>query len=245
MRGVFAIYRREMAGLFFGPLAWAVLALAFCLNGYLFVLYLKSQAGDVDVAVRLALGESWAFWMLLILVPPLLTMRMISEESRSGILEFLLTAPISDAAVVTGKFLAATSFMAILWASVFLYAAVTASLGVSVDPGVLIGGYTGAVLASALFTAVGLLASSLTNTPVLSAFAAVLANLAIVIAPLLSNLADDPVVRRAIRHIDVIDHHSNSFLLGVFDTAYALFFVAWTALVLFLTVRALETRRWA
>jgi ABC-2 type transport system permease protein len=245
MRGILAIYRREMAGLFFGPLAWLLLALAFVMNGYLFVLYLKGSGGNVDYAVRLALGESWAFWMLLILVPPLLTMRMVSEESRSGILEFLLTAPISDMAVITGKFLAATTFMALLWSGVFLYAIVLQSLGVAPDMGVLLGGWLGAVLASALFSAVGLLASALTNTPVLAAFGAVLANLAIVIAPLLSNLTDDPAVRRAVRHIDVIDHHKNSFLLGLFDTSYAVFFVAWTALFVFLTVRALETRRWA
>jgi ABC-2 type transport system permease protein len=245
MRGILAIYRREMAGLFYGPLAWVLLALAFVLNGYLFVLYLKSSGGNVDLAVRLALGESWAFWVLLILVPPLLTMRMVSEESKSGILEFLLTAPISDMAVIVGKFLAATTFMALLWSGVFLYALVLRSLGVAPDMGVLVGGWLGAVLASALFSAVGLLASALTNTPVLAAFAAVLANLVIVIAPLLSNLSDDPALRRAVRRIDVIDHHTNSVRLGVFDTSYAVFFVAWTALAIFLTVRALETRRWA
>ncbi len=245
MRGIVAIYRREMAGLFFGPLAWVLLALAFLLNGYLFVLYLKSSGGNVDVAVRLALGDSWAFWVLLILVPPLLTMRMVSEESKSGILEFLLTAPISDAAVIVGKFLAATTFLALMWSAIFVYAAALGSLGVVPDTGIVLGGFIGAVLASALFCAVGLLASALTNTPVLAAFAAVLANIVIVIAPLLSNLSDDPALRRAVRHVDVIDHHTHSFLLGLFDTSYAVFFVAWTALVLFLTVRALETRRWA
>lgn len=245
MRGLFAIYRRELAGLFFGPLAWVLLALAFLLNGYLFALYLKTAGGDVDIAVRLALGESWAFWALLILVPPLLTMRMISEESKSGILEFLLTAPVSDAAVVVGKFLAATTFLALMWSSVFVYALTLASLGVAPDPGVLLGGFIGAVLASALFCAVGLLASCFTNTPVLAAFAAVLVNLGLVIAPLLGGLSDEPWVRRAVRQVDVLDHHKNSFLLGVFDTSYALFFVAWTIMVLFLTVRALETRRWA
>lgn len=245
MRGLVAIYRRELAGLFFGPLAWVLLALAFFLNGYLFILYLKTSGGDVDVSVRLALGDSWIFWALLILVPPLLSMRMISEESRSGILEFILTAPVSDAAVVVGKFLAATTFLGIMWSSVFVYALMLSSLGVAPDLGVLIGGFIGALLVSALFCAVGLFASCLTNTPVLAAFAAVLLNLGIVIAPLLSGLSDDPLVRRAIRRIDVLDHHKSSFLLGVFDTSYAVFFVAWTILVLFLTVRALETRRWA
>jgi ABC-2 type transport system permease protein len=245
MRGTWAIYRRELAGLFYGPLAWVLLALAFLLDGYLFVLWLKSYSGSVDDAIQLALGRSWVFWFLLVVVPPLLTMRMVSEESKSGILEFLLTAPISDASVVLGKFLAATTFLALLWSSVFVYAAGLASLGVAPDLGGLVGGYLGAVLASGLFVAVGLFASALTNTPVLAAFVAVLANVGILCAPLLAGLSDDPALRRAIRGIDVVDHHTNSFLLGVFDSAYAVFFVAWTALALFLTVRVIEARRWA
>jgi ABC-2 type transport system permease protein len=242
--GVVAIYRREIAGLFLGPLAWLLLALAFFLNGWLFILYLKTTGGDVDVAVRLALGESWVFWALLVLLPPLLTMRMISEESRTGLLEFLLTAPVTDAAVVVGKFLAALTFLAILWAGILAYAIALSRLGVAPDPGVLFGGWLGAVLVSGFFCAIGLCASSMTNTPVLSAFAAILLNLAIVISPLLAKLSDQRWLHNLIARIDVIDHHKSAFLLGVLDSSYVVFFVAWTALFLFFTVRILEARRW-
>lgn len=244
MRGVLAIWRRELAGLFVTPLAWVLLFLAFLLDGYMLLSYLELGRGDVDLAVRLALGDSWLFWTLLVLFPPLLTMRMISEEARSGMLEFLLTAPVSDAAVVLGKFLAATTFMAILWSSVFVYALVLASVGVAPDPGILIGGFLGAVLTSALFTAIGLLSSSLTDAPILATFAAVLANIVVVLAPVLGRLLDAPWARFLVARVDVLDHHKNSFLWGVFDTAYAAFFVAWTAFALFLVVRSLEARRW-
>jgi ABC-2 type transport system permease protein len=241
---VLTIYRREIAGLFFGPLAWLLLALAFLLNGYLFVFYLKFAGGDVDVAIRASLGESWPFWALLILFPPLLTMRMISEESRTGLLEFLLTAPVSDAAVVVGKFLAAVTFLGILWACIFIYAFTLARLGMAPDPGVLVGGWIGALLVSGFFCAIGLFASSLTNTPVLSAFAAVLLNLAIVISPLLAQMSGQRWLRNVIERIDVLDHHKNAFMLGVLDSSYVVFFVAWTGLFLFMTVRMLEARRW-
>jgi gliding motility-associated transport system permease protein len=244
MKGLTAIYRRELAGLFVGPLAWLLLCIALFLNGYLFVLYLKTSNGDVDIATRWALGESWVFWALLILFPPLLTMRMISEEARSGILEFLLTAPVTDAAVVAGKFLAATTFMALLWASIFVYALTLGSLGHAPDLGLVACGWIGAVLASGFFCAIGLFASSLTQTPVVAAFAAVVFNIVIVIAPLLAGLSDRPWVRQAVGRIDVLGHHKSSFLMGVFDTAYVVFFVAWTALFLFLCVRSVETRRW-
>ncbi len=244
MRGLFAIARRELAGLFIGPLAWLLLFIALLLNGWLFVLYLKTSSGDVDVALRWSLGESWVFWVLVILVPPLLTMRMISEESRSGLLEFLLTAPVTDAAVVTGKFIAAVTFLALLWSTVFVYALVLQSLGMPPDWGSVAGGWLGAVLVSALSCAIGLLASALTSTPIVAAFAAVVANLVLVAAPLFAGLSDQAWVRRAVARIDVLDHHKGAFLAGSLDTAYVTFFVAWTVFFLFLAVRAVEARRW-
>ncbi len=244
MRGVLAITRRELAGLFVGPLAWALLFIAVLLQGWLFVLYLKTSGGDVDLALRWTLGESWVFWALLILVPPLLTMRMISEESRTGILEFLLTAPVSDAAVVTGKFVAAVTFLALLWSTAFLYGLAVASLGVAPDWGALFGGWLGAVLCSALFCAVGLCASAVTSTPIVAAFGAIVVNLVFVTAPLLSELSDQLWVRRAVARVDVIDHHKAAFLNGVLDTSYGVFFAAWTAFFVFLAVRAVEARRW-
>jgi ABC-2 type transport system permease protein len=244
LRGVLAITRRELAGLFVGPLAWVLLFIAVLLQGWLFVLYLRGFGGDVDLSLRWTLGESWVFWALLVLVPPLLTMRMISEESRTGILEFLLTAPVTDAAVVTGKFVAALAFLAIFWSSAFVYGLAVASLGVAPDWGTLVGGWLGAVLCSALFSAIGLCASAATSTPIVAAFGAMMLNLVFVAAPLLTNLSDRPWVRRAVARIDVIDHHKAAFLTGVLDTSYVAFFVAWTAFFLFLAIRAVEARRW-
>jgi len=244
LRGFLAITRRELAGLFVGPLAWALLFIAVLLQGWLFVLYLKSLGGDVDLALRWTLGESWVYWALLILVPPLLTMRMISEESRTGILEFLLTAPVTDAAVVTGKFVAALVFLALLWSGAFVYGLVVASLGVPPDWGTLFGGWIGAVLCSGLFVGVGLFASSITSTPIVAAFGAIVLNLVFVTAPLLAGLSDQPWVRRAVASVDVIDHHKGAFLTGVLDTSYVVFFVSWSGFFVFLAIRAVEARRW-
>jgi ABC-2 type transport system permease protein len=244
MKGLLAIYRRELSGLFLGPLAWILLGIALLLNGYLFTLYLKSAAGDLDVAMRYSLGDSFVFWVLVVLVPPLLTMRMISEESRSGMIEFLLTAPVSDAAVVVGKFLAATTFMGLLWGAVFVYVITVTTVGPAADWGALVSGYAGALLVSGLFTAIGLFASSLTSTPIIAAFAAIVFNLVLVLLPLFAGLSDFPWFTRLVAHVHVIDHLKSAFLIGVLDSAYVVFFVAWTALFLFAAVRALEARRW-
>lgn len=244
MSGVIAIYRREFAGLFVGPLAWILLGIALLLNGFLFTFYLKLFGGDVDEAVRALLGKGFVFWLVVLMFPPLITMRMISEESRSGLLEFLLTAPVTDAAVVTGKFCAALSFMALLWASVFAYAWAIGGSGTAVDWGLVACGWLGAVLCSGLFCATGLLASALTNVPVAAALAGCVLNIAIVLLPQLTRLSDAAWVTGAVKHVNVGDQLQNSFLFGIFDTAYIAFFATWTALFLFFAVRSVEMRRW-
>ncbi len=244
MRGFSAIYRRELAALFLGPLAWTLLCIALLVNGYLFLVYLRIGGGEIDGAFRRALGESSVFWALCVLFPPLLTMRMLSEESRSGLLEYLLTAPVSDLAVICGKFAAALSFMALLWGTVFLYAVVLAAQGAPIDWGLLAGGWLGSVLCSALFCATGLWTSSLTSTPIVAAFSAVILNLCIVMAPLLASLSGNELLARAVGSMDVPSHLVTSFLLGAVDSAFVVFFAAWTAFFLFLSTRVLEIRRW-
>ena len=241
MSGLFAIWRRELSALFFGPLAWTLLCLALLLDGRLFVGELVASSGDVDVATRYAFVVSF---YVAVLAAPLVTMRMISEESRAGLLEYLLTAPVTDAAVVTGKFLAATSFFAILSASVFVYGGVLAVRGLAPDAGTLVAGWFGLVLAAGLFCAIGMFASSLTSTPMVAAFAAVLFDLGLVLAPQLARLSPAPWVQRVAARFDLTDHLSSSFLLGAVDSAHVVFFLAWTGLFLFLAVRLVEGRRW-
>ena len=241
MSGLLPIWRRELAALFLGPLAWTLLCIAFLLDVWLFDSQLVASSGDVDVAVRQGLVVSI---YVAIVGAPLVTMRMISEESRAGLLEYLLTAPVSDAAVVTGKFLAATSFFAILAGSTFVHALVLGSQGIAPDPGVVLAGWLGIVLFSGFLCAIGLLASSLTSTPIVAAFAGVVVDLVIVLTPWLARLSGSPWATRAAQRMDVTDRLSSSFLLGALDSAHIVFFAAWTAFLLFLCVRTIEARRW-
>lgn len=245
MNGFLAIYRREIVGLFLGPLAWTLLCIALALQGVMFLFYMVGAQGDADIALRFLLGDSFVFWILCALVPPLLTMRMLSEESRSGLLEYLLTAPVTDLAVVCGKFGAALSFMALLWGSAFGYALVLELNGVEIDWGIVTASWIGATLCSGLFCGIGLLASALTTLPVLSAFAAVIANLVLMLLPLVARLVDWPILTGIVRWVDISSNLTSAFLYGVFDSAYFVFFLIWTAFLVFLTTRAVEARRWS
>lgn len=247
MSGTWTIFRRELAGLFLGPLAWGLLFAALLLNGALFVLFIGQTDGAVDDSLGFALGNAWPYWALIIVLPPLLTMKMISEESRSGLLEFLLTAPVSDWAVVLGKLLAASVFMALLWSSTLFYGLCLSWLGAAPDWPVLLGSYFGALLVSALFCAIGLVTSAGTSTPLLAAFLAFVFNIVLLLLPFLARLAGalpDNWRGAFSRRVDVISRVQGSFALGVIDTSHVLFFVAWTAFCVFLATRLVESRRW-
>ncbi|MFT4540459.1 MAG: ABC-2 type transport system permease protein [Planctomycetota bacterium] len=261
MHGMLTIYRREIASMFLSPMAWVLLAIALLLNGIFFTEYLDQTGGDVSASLGLALGGSWLFWGYLVMLPPLLTMRSISEESRAGTLEYLLTAPVTDAAVILGKFFASTTFLALLWLSVPIYALKIHTLGVAPDWSGLIGIYLGSVLVSGLFVSIGLLSSSLTNIPIMAAFLAFIACLSWLLLGMLGSglaslatmaLAPWPelletvhfFIAEGITRANVVGHFQTSFRLGVFDSAEVIFFVTWTGFFLFLTVRSLEARRW-
>jgi gliding motility-associated transport system permease protein len=247
MAGAWTIYRRELAALFFSPLAWVLLCATLLLNGALFVLYLEETGGDTGQAISFALGLLIPFWAVQIVLPPLLTMKMLSEESRSGLLEFLLTSPVSDLAVVLGKLLAATTFLWVLWSSVILYALALGGLGAHVDWGPVWGALIGACLTSALFCAIGLVASASTHVPILAAFLAFVFNVVLLLLPFLAHIAGaqpDNWQGALSRRVDVISRLQGSFTLGVFDLAHFAFFAAWTAFFVFLATQLLESRRW-
>jgi ABC-2 type transport system permease protein len=247
VKGLGAIYRRELAGLFLAPLAWILLFLVLLYQAYFFLLVLGAKGGEVNGSLVFILGGGLPFWLLLLVLPALLTMRMISEESRSGLLEFLLTSPVSDAAVVVGKALAVTTFFALAWASAFLFALLVQALGASVDWGLVLAAWVGATLASALYSAFGLVSSALFSTPLLAAFMTILANIALYALPMLARAWRGPageLLGSWLERVDVLAHYQGSFASGALDTAHVVFFLAWIAAALFLATRAVESRRW-
>ena len=247
MRGLSVIYRRELAGLFLMPLAWILFFLALLYDALFFLSFLEQGGGEVNRTFLLMLGGGLQFWFLAVLLPPLLTMRMISEESKSGLLEFLLTAPVTDAAVVVGKTLAATTFMALVWAVFPLYGLLVQALGAPPDWGQVFAQWLGAVLVSGLFCAIGIVTSASTSTPILAAFLAIVANAVFVAAPFVGVPARGvfgQVAAWAIDKVDVVGHFQGSFLTGALDTAHVAFFLAWTGALLFLAVRIVESKRW-
>lgn len=259
MSGALVVFQREFAGLFRAPFTWIVLLVVLLLNGLLFNGYLTAS-GNVSSALDGAM-TGFSFWVWMVFLPALLCMRLVAEESRTGTLEYLLTAPVSDLAVVIGKWLAATALLAVVWTSSLTYAGVIQSVGGRPDWPAVLGTWAGTVLVSALFVAIGMLASTLTSTPLLAAFLSMVACVAWLLVPLLAEQALGYVlpfvaqteearqgvleaVRGVTANMDAFGHFQRSFRVGLLDSSEVLFFVTWTGLFLFLTARSIEARRW-
>jgi ABC-2 type transport system permease protein len=247
VRGFRTIFARELAALFLSPLAWILLGATFLYDAFFFLYALERGTGGEVNGALLYMHEG-PFWLLVVILPPLLTMRMISEEARSGMLEFVLTAPVGDASVVVGKALAATTFMALAAAVPQLFGLLVTLLGASPDWGQLAAQWLGAVLVSGLFCALGILSSASSGTPLVAAFLAIVANIVLVFLPLLAPFLARGRLRGLVgwmlEKLSIQEHFRGSFLTGALDSAHVVFFLAWILALLFLSVRRVETKRW-
>ena len=155
MRAVQVIAVREFASFFRLPVGWVVIALYLLLTGLVFGATVL-RPGE---AASLRSFFGWANWLLLPIAPAV-SMRLFSEETRSGTAEGLMTAPVSDAAVVLGKFVGGGMFLVALLVPTVVYVAVLwRASEPAPDPGPIVAGYLSLVLVSGLYLSIGLLAS--------------------------------------------------------------------------------------
>jgi len=245
LRAFFTLTAREVESYFFAPLMYLVLAVFLLLNGFAFYVSLVDLQGNVDLAVRNFLGESWLFWITNLLIPPLLTMRLIAEERRSGTIEGLMTAPVTDTAVVVAKYVGALSFYVALWVPSIVYLLVLKSYGTLPDAGVLATSYLGIFLLGAMLIAFGLLASAVSPSQIVAAIIGVVFNVMLFIGPMLHLIMPRGALRSTLGHVWILFHFQNSFSKGILDTGIVSFYVVVIAMCLFLAVRAVEFRRWS
>jgi len=161
MRQVTHIFRKEFTIYFVSPIAYIVISIFLIVTGWFFftTFFLHNQANLRNFFALLPM--SFAF------VVPAVTMRLFSEELSVGSYEVLLTMPVTLQEVVLGKFLAAVVFTAAILVPTLAYP-ITVSLLGELDWGPVVGGYTGAILLGAAFSAVGLFASSLTRNQIIA-----------------------------------------------------------------------------
>jgi ABC-2 type transport system permease protein len=254
MKGLYAIFAKETANFFVSPIAYAVIASFLLISGFFFwanvsfMSLVSLQAANnpmiaerinpTDVVIRPMVQN---MSVVLLFVMPLLTMRLFSEEKKLGTIELLLTYPVTDLAVLFGKFLSAVMILAIMLLGTVPSLALLFGIS-NPDPGTLLSGYLGLLLMGVAFMAVGIFISSLTENQIVAAAVSFGSALLFWVLSWTSTLSGEKA-GAVLRQLSILEH-LESFNKGVIALADVSFFVLFTAFFLFLTLRSLETHRW-
>lgn len=235
MRNLGALTRREAQSAFLTPLAYVVMTVFLFFSGLFF--YLIAATGR-EASMS---GPFGVLSFLFLTATPLLTMRLFSEEYRSGTIEPLMTAPVTDAEIVLSKFLGAVAFFAFMLLPTGVYVAVLARFG-EPDAGPIVSGYVGLFLMGCQFIALGLFFSALTRSQIVAGAATLVALLTLWILgevgeQMHGSLAPMVAYVGTFRHL-------NGFSAGRIAFRDVFYFLSMTWFWLFLTVRAVESRRW-
>jgi ABC-2 type transport system permease protein len=246
MRTTLTIAKREFRSSFDSPLAYVVICLALVMLGFVFF-YLNGGFWQADRATLQQLFI-WAPRGLSFLIVPVVTMRLLAEEKRSGTLEMLITLPVRDHEVILGKFLGAWGLVLILIASTALYPIMMFyfpwHLG-ALDVGPVKSGYLGLFFYSAAATALGLLVSALTESQVIAFFITfVLLFVLHFIGFGIENASSSGRLRDVISFIS-FDARLAPFARGQIITRDIIYFVSIAVGCLMAAFRALERRKWA
>lgn len=243
------IASRELKGLFLSPLAWSVLGVLQLILAWLFLVQvdtflqvqpklagIEGAPGLTDLVATPMLGAAATFIML---VTPLLSMRLLSDEFRNGTFSLLLTAPISMSRIVVGKYLGIFGFLAIAVLMILLMP-LSLLIGGSLDWGKLVAATLGLLLASASFAAIGLFISSLTAQPAVAAIGAYGALLFFWVIGLAAEIGE-----RGGRFFDWLSllNHYESMMKGLVRGSDLVFYILVIAVFLLLTIRRLDSLR--
>jgi ABC-2 type transport system permease protein len=231
------IARRELTSFFFSPIAYVAMFLFLIAAGFLF----WDDFNPGQPAMMRSIFEHMV-WLLVVIIP-ILCMGLISQEWATGTIETLMTAPVGETDVVIGKFIGSVLFFVVLMVPTLLYVVMLRIYG-RPDYGPIFAGYLGLLLVGSLFISISLFCSSLTKSQVVAAVsAAVILLLTTVVPWYASSKTSLTAFWRKAADQGVFNHYSD-FSKGVVDTGSVIFFIAITAVFLFLTVKVLESRRW-
>jgi ABC-2 type transport system permease protein len=246
VKALTAIVDRELRAYFFSPMAWVLLTFFLLVNGYVFSLIVSflsdPRAGGSTTPLKLFFGDTFFFWLVLLFVAPMLTMRLLAEERRSGTIEPLMTAPVSEGQVVVGKYLAALGFYLFLWLPTLAYVLIVAR-GSEVDWGPIASGYLGILGIGAVFLAVGIFGSSFTRSQIVAAFVTFALLMLFFAVAFLDGLVTNETLQSFLGYLNLLQH-MDEFGKGIVDTRRLVYYLTTVVLFLFLTSRALQAKKW-
>lgn len=249
MNHFFVLLRHEIRALLISPATYIATVLFLGLMGFVFqdllVSYVRT-ARDASPAVDFFK----LFWLPVLFLSPLLTMRSIAEERRLGTIETLVTTPVTTPEVILSKFLAAYLFYLGLWLSTLSFHWVLFQFAENpevLDPGPLIGGYLFVALSGLMFIAAGIFSSALTRSQLVAGLLTVALSFGFTVGfrylgdPALFEPEPDTLLASVVGHVQVFQH-AEDFVGGVLDTRAPVLYVSVAGVLLFLSMLALDAR---
>jgi ABC-2 type transport system permease protein len=248
MRIFWALLRKELGTFFLSLTGYVIIAAVTLLTGLGFVVLIHNLGTAPETMTVTEMFYSTNFyWLIVLLVAPVITMRLFALEKAMGTFETLMTVPVGDVQVVVAKFLAALIFYLVAWlpllACLFIVRRFTNQS--SLDAGTIGGMFLGILLMGSLFLSLGCFASSLTRNQITAAMISfVLGMTLFALGYLTLQLpASADWQTQALGVFNLFDQ-MHDFARGVVDTRAVIFHVSATFLFLFLTLRVVESRRW-
>ena len=244
MISLIAQIKREFTAFFYSPIAYVVLVAAMLVNGIVFgmiVDFLSDPRSGHGAAMQLLFSNEF-YWFLTLIICPLITMRLLSEERHLGTIETLLTAPISPVGVVAAKYLAALSFWVVLWLPTLAYVFILSRFS-SLDLGPITAGYLGTLGVGMMLLSVGLFFSSLSKNQIVAALLGFGANMALFLLGLSASMGAVQSSDSVFGYINLFEHMLD-FSRGIVDTRHLVYYGSVTLFMLFCTVQVLQVRRW-
>ena len=228
--------RKELRSFFSSPVAYVILTLFLLICGWFFAagLFLVGQADMRDLFSAIV-PITYLFFI------PAITMRLISEEKKSGTLELLVTLPVRDAEIILGKYLATLGLLASALILSFAYPVTLALLG-DPDGGALIGGYLGRFLMGAGYLAIGLFTSGLTQNQIVAFITGFVLIFAFFMLDKVLVFFPGPVAT-VLEYLSA-SYHFENIARGVVDTRDLIYYLSMIVVFLFLAMRTMESRRW-
>lgn len=259
MKGIIAIYRREMGSYFVSPIAYIVIGFFLLITGYFFysvLSYLMQQSlmaqmqaqrmgapPEMDVPGLVMRNFFGVVSTIVLFMVPMLTMGVYAEERKRGTMEMLMTSPVTEFQIVMGKFLAALTLFVVMIAPTFIYQGL---MSLYSEPAmswrVLLSGYLGILLLGAMLIALGSFISSLTESQIIAAVVTFAVFLLLWVLDFGAR-GSSSAFGEVLQYLSVLRHYED-FSRGVVDTTNVVFYLSLTALGLFLTLRTLDSMRW-
>lgn len=247
MTGLWAIYRRELLSQWVSPLGWVLLSVFLLLQGlgfYTVVVHASNQATlSVDSGpLVMFFGESIFVLASMLLLCPALTMRLLAEEKRSGTLETLLTAPVTPAAVVTGKYLAVLTTYLTMWLPTLLYPLILRQ-SMPIDWPVVVTSYLGVTGVGAGYLAIGTLMSALSSSQLVAFVLTVLVEFGLFLLGVGEYVFEPGPLFDLCSHVSVFSQ-LGEFARGLVELRRVVFDLSLVLTPLFLAARVVDSWRW-